>query len=121
MSARYLLFGAVGERRGFGARAHTELAEQRGDMVLDRALRAVQPRRNGDLLGLAQARDDARLVDEAVGRADAAAEVALEGPDGEVFGDEAQRGCRGEAGAVLGEEVQRWLEVGLVWGSRLEI
>lgn len=85
------------------------------------AVAEVQPRRDGNLLGLAQARDDARLVDEAVGRADAAAEVALEGPDGEVFGDEAQRGCRGEAGAVLGEEVQRWLEVGLVWGSRLEI
>lgn len=85
------------------------------------AVAQMQTRRDGDLLGLAQARDDARLVDEAVGRADAAAEVALEGPHGEVFGDEAERGCRGEAGAVFGKEVQRWLEVGLIRGSWLEI
>ncbi len=42
LSAQYLLLMPARERRGVGAIGNAELAEQRSDMVLDRALRAMQ-------------------------------------------------------------------------------
>jgi len=47
----------------------------------------VEPSRHDNLLRLAEARHDARLVDVAVGGTDAAAEIGLEGMHGEVIGD----------------------------------
>ncbi len=78
------------------------------------AVAEVQRRGDGDALGLAQRRHDARLVDHAVGRADAAAKVRLERAHGQVVGDEAERRRGGETRAVLGEQIERGLELRLV-------
>ena len=57
-----------------------------------------------DELGASQGLDDAGLRDGGVGGADAAREVGCQVRDGEVVGDEGERGCGGEAGAVAREE-----------------
>ena len=55
-------------------------------------------------LGASQGLDDAGLRDGGVGGADAAREVGCQVRDGEVVGDEGERRCGGEAGAVAREE-----------------
>ena len=55
-------------------------------------------------LGTPQGLDDAGLRDGGVGGADAAREVGSQVRDGEVVGDEGERRCGGEAGAVAREE-----------------
>ena len=90
-----------------------------------RALRQSVAQQQQSLAGnqprLAQPGDDEGLVDDAVGVAHAAAEVGLELGDGQVVGDQGEGGGGGQAGAVLGEEVEGGRQVGLVRGGRGQV
>ena len=68
----------------------------------------MQSRRYGNALGLAQASNHAGLVHEAVDCPYASAEVGLEIADGDVIWDQAERGRRWQARAMLGEEIESW-------------
>jgi hypothetical protein len=61
---------------------------------------------DGDAFCFAQTGDNAGFVDEAVGGADAAAEVGLERLYWKVVGNEAKGGGGGKTGAVLGKQVE---------------
>lgn len=76
---------------------------------------------HGYALCFAQPCHDPGLVDEAVGGSYPPAEVCLEGADGEIIGDQPECRRGREAGAVLGQQIQRWIEVGLVGWRRLKI
>lgn len=76
---------------------------------------------HGDALCFAQPCHDPGLVNEAVGGSYSSAEICLERADGEVIGDQPECRRGGEARAVLGQQIQRWLEVGLVGWRRLQI
>lgn len=86
-----------------------------------RAVAQQQPSLGGDEARLCQPGDDAHLVDDAVGAAHAAAEVRLEVADEEGVGDEGESRGGGEAGAVLGEEVEGGREVDGVRGRGGEV
>jgi len=66
------------------------------------------------LLYAPQPRDNALRVERRVGCADAPEEVGLEVANGEGRGDEVESGGGGEAGAMFGDEVERWGPVGFV-------
>ncbi|KAK5052391.1 hypothetical protein LTR16_010797, partial [Cryomyces antarcticus] len=80
-----------------------------------------QLRLGRDLLDGAQARRDALLAHDAVGAADAAAEVGFQLTDGKAGRDEVERAAGGQAGAVLAQQVEGRGPGGFVRRGRGEV